>query len=380
MSSDKINIFSREYAESLDAVDSLSRFRAEFLFPKHSDGCDVLYLCGNSLGLQPRRLREHINTQLDKWANEGVEGHFLGSTPWLDIDEIVAESMSTVVGAHKHEVVMMNSLTCNLHLMMAAFYCPTPTRFKILVENKAFPSDYHAVISQIQHHNYNPEQALHELYPRPNEITLRDDDIVRVIEESGDSIALVLLSGVQYYTGQYFDIERITAAAKRKGCMVGFDLAHAVGNVELRLHEWQCDFACWCSYKYLNCGPGSIGGCFVHQKHHVEENNTLTDTTTTTSLSSSSLTTDRSYYTTQTPNYRKRLAGWWGHRRSDRFVMSPQFVPCAGADGFRLSNPSVLLVATVRASLDFFDEVRWLVFHVCLFLTPKLLYVSTFIK
>jgi len=238
------------------------------------------------------------------------------------------------VGALPSEVVVMNSLTVNLHLMMASFYRPTPGRHKIVIEKKAFPSDIHAVTSQIIHHNFDPATSLVEVAPRDGEALLRVEDIEAVLAAEGDATALVLFSGIQYYTGQLFPMGRITAAAHARGCLVGFDLAHAVGNVPLALHEWGCDFACWCSYKYLNCGPGSIGGCFVHERHgqgHPDNNGVLSNPTP------------------------PRLAGWWGHRLSDRFVMGPDFCPCPGAYGFRLSNPPVLLVAGMRASLDVFD-------------------------
>jgi kynureninase len=269
-------------------------------------------------------------------------------TPWMDIDTIVTDSMATLVGAQPKEVVMMNSLTCNLHMMMTAFYRPNETRFKILIEKKAFPSDTHAVISQIQLHNLDPKAALIEVAPRAGEITLRLEDIEEVIAREGQSIALVMFSGVQYYTGQLFDMQRITAAAQAQGCKVGWDLAHAVGNVPLRLHDWGCDFACWCTYKYMNCGPGSIGGCFVHERHgnsgaRPEVQNQARDGTI---VAPEPL----------------RMAGWWGHRRDDRFAMEPQFIPAEGVNGFRLSNPPVLLMSCVRASLDLYDKVRALGF------------------
>ena len=319
----------REEAVNYDLEDPLRVFREHFIFPQHLDQ-DCIYLCGNSLGLQPKSLRAHVNAQLDKWASQAVEGHFTTPTPWLTIDDMVLESMAKLVGAKSTEVVMMNSLTCNLHLMMAAFYKPIPTRFRILIEKKAFPSDLHAVTSQISFHGFDPNQALIEITPREGESCLRTEDIENAIHEAGDSLALVLFSGVQYFTGQLFDMKRITAAAHSVNARVGFDLAHAVGNVPLHLHDWGCDFACWCSYKYLNCGPGSIGSCFVH------ENNFLSN------ASNAGLHT---------------LHGWWGHQLKDRFEMLPEFRPCEGAYAYRLSNPPVLLVACVRASLDIFDQV-----------------------
>lgn len=311
----------------------------EFVFPKmdSTDGVreKVVYLCGNSLGLQPKSLSIEVNAQLTKWGEQGVDGHFTDPTPWLTIDDIVQEDMATLVGALPKETVVMNSLTTNLHLMMASFYVPQGTRNKILIEKKAFPSDVHAVTSQILHHRLNPADCLLEIAPRGGETTLREEDVMEMIEKEGDNIALVLLSGVQYYTGQFFNIADITTRAHAKGCLVGWDLAHAVGNVPLQLHDWDVDFACWCTYKYMNCGPGSIGGCFVHEKHGVSG-----------SMDASNA--------TDCP--RVRLAGWWGHRVEDRFVMDPQFIASEGAYGYRLSNPAVLLVACVKASLDMFKK------------------------
>jgi len=319
-------LFTEEYANFMDKKDDLKDFKSKFIFPKAPGRNEALYMCGNSLGLQPRGLRDLVNAQLDKWGEQGVEGHFTEPTPWLTIDDIVQESCARVVGAKPEEVVVMNSLTCNLHLMMCAFYAPTAERHKILIEKKAFPSDVHAVVSQIKHRGFDPETSLVEIAPREGETHLRDEDIEEAIKKEGNSLCLVLFSGVQYYTGQYFDLGRICAAGHSVGAFVGLDLAHAVGNVPLSLHDWGCDFACWCSYKYLNCGPGSLGGCYVHEKHGPEGE-----------------------------EGQGRLCGWWGHRLSDRFVMDPQFVACKGAYGFRLSNPPVLLVSCVRASMDLYD-------------------------
>jgi kynureninase len=296
----------RACAERLDNEDELRTLREEFIFPESpgQPGSQSLYLCGNSLGLQPKRTRNYILNQLDKWGREGVEGHFTEPTPWLTIDDIIVESTARLVGAKNAEVVMMNSLTANLHFMMVSFYRPTSTRYKILIEKKSFPSDVHAVVSQILHHNLDPNSALLEIAPREGEATLRVEDIEALIAQEGDSIALVLFSGVQYYTGQFFPLDRIAAAAKAKGCMVGFDLAHAVGNVPLRLHDWGCDFACWCSYKYMNCGPGSIGGCFVHERHHQKPNDRP-------KASASSLNVEKFHQDVIEP---PRFSGWWGHR------------------------------------------------------------------
>ena len=335
------DIFTADYADEQDRKDELARFRNEFIFPAvpgesgeaENGRKTAIYLCGNSLGLQPKGLRKNIDIQLEKWATQGVEGHFTEPTPWLSIDDIVQESMAKVVGANKDEVTVMNSLTTNLHLMMCAFYKPTETRFKILIEKKAFPSDVHAVTSQIQHHGLDPAIALVEIAPREGELNLRDEDIETAILREGDSLALVMFSGVQYYTGQFFDLARITAAGKSVGAFVGLDLAHAVGNVPLELHEWGVDFACWCTYKYLNCGPGSIGGCYVHESHEPGGDDSEDGGM----------------------KGQGRLCGWWGHRESDRFVMDPKFISAKGVYGFRLSNPPVLLVACVRASLDLYD-------------------------
>jgi kynureninase len=341
------------FADYLDSVDELASFRDEFLLPPNPHGPDkTIYLCGNSLGLQPKRLRSVVVGQLDKWSEQGVEGHFLEPTPWVDIDATVSLSMSKLVGAKQSEVVVMNSLTVNLHLMMSAFYRPTATRNKILIEKKAFPSDYHAVVSQIQLHGFDPKEALIEVAPRDGEVTLHQEDIEAVIAANGDSIALVLFSGIQYYTGQLFDIEKISAVAHAHGCMVGIDLAHAVGNVPLQLHDWGVDFACWCSYKYMNCGPGSIGGCFVHERFG--NGNAPSQEATAVSAPQSA---EHLRFADVDPPQPLRLAGWWGHRYDDRFQMDPRFIPAQGVNGFRLSNPPVLLIACIRASLDLFDEV-----------------------
>jgi len=346
---------SKEFADALDAQDSTLPLRQDFLYPHAPPGAGretAIYLCGNSLGLQPVGCRAAVSAQLDKWAREGVEGHFTEPTPWLTIDDTVRESMAGLVGAQPGEVVLMNSLTSNLHFMMAAFFRPSSDgpRRKILIEKKAFPSDVHAVTSQLRHHGLDPAVNLLEVSPREGEVLLLPEDIDAFLEQHGQSIALVLLSGVQYYTGQFFDLERITRVAHAHGCLVGFDLAHAVGNVPLRLHDWGCDFACWCTYKYLNCGPGSIGGCFVHERHGAG-GDALAGSGSGSGSASGGGEADAP----------PRLAGWWGHRLSDRFVMDPQFVACAGADGFRVSNPPVLLVACARASLDVFEKASgWL--------------------
>ena len=292
-----------------------------------------MYLCGNSLGLQPRRCAAYVNAELVKWQRRGVEGHFPATIyeadqplPWVTVDETCVESLARVVGAKPVEVATMNSLSSNLHFMMVSFYRPTQARHKIIIEAKAFPSDHHACESQIRFHGFDPATSLVEIAPRAGEETLRTEDILACVREHGATTALVMLSGVQYYTGQAFEIGPVTAAARAEGCCVGWDLAHAVGNVELKLHEWGPDFACWCTYKYLNSGPGSIGGCFVHERHKEKGFDEL-----------------------------PRFAGWWGHRKDDRFVMNPEFVPSPGAFGWQLSNPPVLCLAALRASCELFD-------------------------
>eukprot|EP01138_Halocafeteria_seosinensis_P006963 gb/GECG01007121.1/.p1 GENE.gb/GECG01007121.1/~~gb/GECG01007121.1/.p1 ORF type:complete len:466 (+),score=39.97 gb/GECG01007121.1/:1-1398(+) len=325
-------ISSKEFAMEVDQKDPFRKYRDEFEFPETGEEATIrepksrtLYFCGNSLGLQPKRAREYLNEELDKWATYGVEGHFKTVRPWVTVDETVKDQMAAVVGAKPLEVTVMNSLTANLHLMMVPFYRPEKSRFKILIEEKAFPSDYQAVCSQLQFHGYDPEEALIKVQPREDGALILSEDIVDAIERRGDEIALVLIGGVQYYTGQFFDIPSIVQMAHNKGCNVGIDLAHAVGNVPLELHDWGPDFACWCTYKYLNSGPGSIGGCFVHEKHANR---------------------------TDLP----RFAGWWGHQKDDRFKMEHKFVPSPGAAGYQLSNPPVLECAVLRASLNLFIE------------------------
>jgi kynureninase len=314
-----------EFAASLDAKDPLAPYREQFYFPKGRHGSDATYLCGHSLGLQPRRTREYLEQELKDWAELGVEGHFHGKHPWMPYHRLLTEKTARLLGAKPLEVVVMNSLTVNLHLMMVSFYRPTSTRHKILVEGGAFPSDQYAVKSQIHYHGFDPATSLIELIPRPGEHNLRDEDVLEVIAREGDSVSLIMLGGVNYATGQAFDMESITTAGHAKGCIVGFDLAHAAGNLELHLHDWGCDFAVWCSYKYLNGGPGCIAGCFVHERHSLD---------------------------TEIP----RFAGWWGHDEVTRFHMGPDFQPMAGADGWQLSNPSILCMAALRASMDIFDE------------------------
>ena len=310
-----------KFAQQMDQQDPIANIRNEFSIPKMPDGKNEIYFCGNSLGLQPKLSAEYVRRELNQWANLGVKGHFEGDFPWMPYHEFLSDGFADLVGAKKDEVVCMNTLTANLHFMMVSFYRPTETRHKILIEEHAFPSDHYAVESQIKFHGLDPKESMLFLKPRAGEETIRNEDVLSLIEKEGDSIALVMLPGVQYYTGQVFDMQSITELAHKKGCMVGFDLAHAAGNIEMNLHDWNVDFACWCTYKYLNSGPGSVAGCFVHQSHH--ENKDL-----------------------------PRFAGWWGHDKSTRFKMENNFVPIRSAEAWQLSNPPVLSLAAIRGSLD----------------------------
>ena len=314
-----------DFAIALDARDPLAHFRERFCLPKTKGGEDCIYLCGHSLGLQPKTANAYLQQGMRDWAQLGVEGHFHGKNPWMPYHRLLTQQTAALVGAHATEVVVMNSLTVNLHLMMASFYRPTKERHKILVECGAFPSDQYAVKSQIHFHGFDPATALLELTPRDGESCMRDEDIESLIEREGASIALILLGGVNYVTGQVFDMAGITKAGQRKGCVVGFDLAHAAGNIPLRLHDWGPDFAVWCGYKYLNGGPGCVAGCFVHERHA------------------------RAW---ELP----RFAGWWGHDEKTRFQMGPDFQPMAGAEGWQLSNPPILALAPLRASMEVFSE------------------------
>jgi kynureninase len=315
------------FARWLDAEDPLRRFRDAFHLPCRPEGSTLVYLCGHSLGLQPRAGRGLIEQELDDWAALGVEGHFRGRDPWFPYHEQFREIGAHLVGAQPGEVVMMNSLTVNLHLMMATFYRPAPGRFKIFIDEPAFPSDLYAVQSQVRHHGFDPVEGVVAVQPRPGEHTIRMEDVAALIDQYGSQIALLLFNGVNFVTGQWFDIPALTALAHRHGCVAGFDLAHAAGNVPLQLHDWDVDFAVWCSYKYLNSGPGAVAGCFVHEKHG--QNTTL-----------------------------PRLAGWWGNDPATRFQMDTerQFVPRPGADGWQISNPPILAMAPLKASLALFDQ------------------------
>jgi kynureninase len=318
---------SRAFAAELDARDPLKDFREKFYIPKQpadGSGADVLYFTGNSLGLQPKTARGYIEQELKDWETLGVEGHFQAKNPWMPYHEFLTGQMARIVGAKPIETVVMNTLTVNLHLMMVSFYRPTPQRRKIVIEAGAFPSDQYAVESQIKFHGFDYESSLIELKPRENETCLRIEDIEKTIVDNGDSIALILLGGVNYYTGQAYDMKRITEIGQSVGAIVGYDLAHAAGNIELHLHDWNADFAVWCSYKYLNAGPGSVGGCFVHERH--AERFDL-----------------------------PRFAGWWGHDKETRFLMRSGFKPIKGAEGWQLSNPPIFHLAALKASLDIFE-------------------------
>ncbi len=315
----------RDFAKQFDAEDHLSKYRDEFIFPK-VNGKQVIYFTGNSLGLQPKRTKAYIDEVMDDWANLAVEGHFYAEKPWWDYHERFAAPLSTIVGAKPSEVTVMNTLTINLHLLMVSFYRPEGARYKILCEAKAFPSDQYMIQSQVKHHGYDPKEAIVEIHRRDGEHNIRHEDILQKIEEVGDALALVLIGGVNYYTGQVFDIKEITEAGHKAGAVVGWDLAHAAGNIKLDLHDWNVDFAAWCSYKYMNSGPGNASGCFIHEKHH----------------------TDKGL---------NRFAGWWGHNKARRFKMEPDFDPVQGADGWQVSNLPILTLAPYLASVEMFAEV-----------------------
>lgn len=317
----------REEAAELDRRDPLASYREQFHIPRHADGTEVAYLCGNSLGLAPRKARECVDREIAAWETLGVEGHFKPDLPWVAFHEAFADHLGRLVGGHPHEVVAMNTLTVNLHLMMASFYRPEPRRFKVLVGHAAFPSDRYAVASQIALRGFSPGGALVVANPRPGEHTLRTQDVLALVERHHAELQLVLMDGVNYYTGESIDIETITAAAHQHRILAGFDLAHAAGNVVLNLHDWNVDFAVWCSYKYLNGGPGCVAGCFVHERHGLATNPL------------------------------PRLAGWWGHDKASRFAMGPAFAPIPGAEGWQLSNPPLFSLAALLASLELFSEV-----------------------
>ena len=317
-----------EFAKELDKQDELNNWRNEFIFPQHN-GRNVIYFTGNSLGLQPKIAKKYVDDIMNDWANLAVEGHFFAEKPWWDYHERFAEPLSKIVGAKPSEVTVMNTLTINLHLLMVSFYKPTKTRYKIICEEKAFPSDQYMFQTQVKFHSrnlgINPNDAIVEVKRRDGEHNIRLEDILAKIEEVGDELALVLFGGVNYYTGQVFDMKTITEAGHKVGAIVGFDLAHAAGNIKLELHDWNVDFAAWCSYKYMNSGPGNASGCFVHEKHHHAD--------------------------------LPRFAGWWGHNKERRFKMEPNFDPIIGADGWQVSNLPVLSLAPYLASVELFAKV-----------------------
>lgn len=312
------------YAQQLDEQDALKHFRSKFHIPQH-EGKDTYYFTGNSLGLQPKTAAAYIQEEMNAWANLAVEGHFYGKNPWTKYHDFFPPLLSPIIGAKEEEIVVMNQLTVNLHLLMVSFYNPTKERYKIICEAKAFPSDQYAFESQVKFHGFSYDEAVIEVAPRDGEHTLRTEDILATIEQHKDSVAVVLFGGLNYYTGQVFDIQAITNAAHKAGAYAGFDLAHAAGNIELKLHDWNVDFACWCSYKYMNASPGGISGAFIHEKHIANEQ-------------------------------LHRFAGWWGYTKETRFKMAKGFQPIPTAEGWQLSNTPILLMAAYRASLDIFAE------------------------
>lgn len=313
-----------DFAKESDANDPLKSFRERFFIPQH-EGEDCVYFTGNSLGLQPKTTADFIQQELDDWAKLGVEGHFQAKNPWMSYHEIFPKKLSKIVGCKENEVVVMNQLTVNLHLLMVSFYRPNNQRYKIICEAKAFPSDQYAFETQVKYHGLNPEEAIIEVSPREGEHTLRTEDIVSIIKENGESVAVVLFGGVNYYSGQLFDMKAITEATHTVGAYAGFDLAHAVGNVDLKLHDWDVDFACWCSYKYLNSGPGGVAGVYINEKHVTNK---------------------------ELP----RFAGWWGYKKETRFKMDKGFEPIPTAEGWQLSNAPILSMAAHKAALDIFEE------------------------
>lgn len=324
--SKKMHKTTLEYAQQKDQQDPLASYRSKFHIPKDADGNDWLYFTGNSLGLQPKSTKDYINQELEDWANFGVEGHFEAKNPWMPYHEFLTESMAKIVGAKPIEVVTMNTLTTNLHLLMVSFYQPTKTKYKIVIESDAFPSDRYAVQTQLEFHGFDASEGLIEWKPRAGEELLHIEDLETILDEQGEEIALLLIGGVNYYTGQYLDLKRIAELGHAKNCMVGIDLAHGAGNIKPELHNSGVDFAAWCTYKYLNSGPGSLAGLFVHEKH--AHNKDL-----------------------------KRFAGWWSHNKSTRFNMRQPLDVMPGAEGWQLSNPPILSMAAIKASLDMFNDV-----------------------
>lgn len=312
------------FAQQMDEADSLHEFKSYFYIPQH-EGKDCIYFTGSSLGLQPRITAQYVQQELDDWAKLGVEGHFQAKHPWMPYHEIFPQQLSKIVGCKEEEVVVMNQLTVNLHLLLVSFYRPSQQRYKIICEAKAFPSDQYAFETQARYHGFDPANAVVEVAPREGEHTLRTADIIDTINQHGDTVAVVLFGGINYYTGQFFDLEAISKAAHAVGAYAGFDLAHAAGNVELHLHDWDIDFACWCSYKYLNSGPGGVAGVYIHEKHIANK---------------------------ELP----RFAGWWGYKKDTRFKMEKGFDPIPTAEGWQLSNAPILSMAAHKAALDIFEE------------------------
>jgi kynureninase len=315
---------SLDYARIADQADPLHHYKAQFHFPHHN-GKEVIYFCGNSLGLQPKSVHAAIETELKTWREQAVGGYFNGTNPWLYYQDYCKPALARIMGASNEEITVMNALTVNMHLMMLSFYRPTPTRYKIMLEAGAFPSDQYAVETQAKHHGFNPEDAIIEIAPRAGEKTLRTEDILQAIEDHKDSLALTIFGGINYYTGQFFDIPTITKAAQAAGAIAGWDLAHVAGNIPLQLHDWQVDFAIWCSYKYLNAGPGAVGGVFVHSKHAQQ--------------------TDLN-----------RMAGWWGNDEKTRFKMEKGFFAKPDASGWNISTAQVFNTVCLKASLELFDQ------------------------
>jgi kynureninase len=317
----------KKYADQLDKEDVLSGFRKKFIIPEQ-DGVQRTYFLGNSLGLQPKTTAHAIDYILHQWGNEGVESFFKGERPWMELHDQLVGPLSVIAGAQKQEISVMSQLTVNIHLMFVSFFNPQGKRNKMLVEAKAFPSDQYAVTSYLEHLGLNPAEHLIEIQPQQEGAAIQDEDIVAAIEKHADEIALVFIGGVNYYTGQLFDLKRIAKAAKSAGALIGYDLAHAIGNAELKLHDWEVDFACWCSYKYLNGGPGAVGAIFVHDTHlHNKQIN--------------------------------RLTGWWGYKKEERFKMHKSFDPAPDATSWQLGTPSMILYACLKASLQIFEEAGW---------------------
>ena len=313
------------YAQKLDQTDPLKKFRDEFHIPKTESGKQQLYFAGHSLGLMPKRAGDFVNQELSSWAKYGVEGHFLGSHPWVHYHEFITESFAKLVGAKNSEVVAMNTLTVNLHLMMVSFYKPTKSRFKILIENNSFPSDKYAVDSQARFHGFDPKDTIIELKPGEDGLTVSEDTVLETIQKHGSELSLIMLGNCNYLSGQKFDMEKIVKAGHAVGAVVGFNLAHGAGNLAVKLHDWNVDFAMWCTYKYINSGPGGLAGAFVHERH----------------LGKKDI---------------PRFEGWWGHDKESRFKMGPDFQPLPTSEAWQLSNPPIFQLASLRAAMELFDE------------------------